>query len=71
MGWQRRSSAHAYNSMSGYSFAIGQYTGRILDCIVYSTACKQREINGENKEHTVRDDDTFWNSSTTKTNHLP
>ena len=41
MGWQRRSSGHAYNSISGHAFAIGQHTGLIIDCVVYSTACKQ------------------------------
>ena len=54
MGWQRRSSGHAYNSLSGHAFAIGQYTGRIIDCVVYSTSCKQCEINEKKRYNSWR-----------------
>ena len=64
MGWQRRSSGHAYNSMSGHAFAIGQHTGLIIDCVVYSTACKQCEMNNQT-ETTIGGDETFWQLSNT------
>ena len=49
MRWQRRSSGHAYNSMSGHAFVIDKYTRKIIDCVVYSTACKQCELNDKKK----------------------
>ena len=68
MGWQRRSSGHTCNIMSGHAFAIGQYTGKIIDCVVYSTACEQCELNNKKKENIVGDSDAFWSSSTSRNN---
>ena len=39
MGWNKRSSGHRYDSLSGHAFAIGEYTRRIIDCVVFSKKC--------------------------------
>ena len=41
MGWQKRSSGHQYNSMSGHAFLIGMQTKKVIAAIVY---CKQCSI---------------------------
>ena len=41
MGWQKRSSGHAYNSRSGHGLIIGQNTKKILDYEVKSKHCTQ------------------------------
>ena len=39
MGWNKRSSGHIYNSLSGHAFIIGAHTRRIIDCVVFSKKC--------------------------------
>jgi len=39
MGWQRRSSGTAYNSMSGHAFLVGANSNSILKRVVYSKSC--------------------------------
>jgi hypothetical protein len=39
MGWNKRSSGHRYDSLSGHAFAIGAYTRRIIDFVVFSKRC--------------------------------
>jgi len=39
MGWQRRSSGSAYNSMSGHAFLVGANSNKILKRIVFSKSC--------------------------------
>ena len=55
--------------MSGHAFAIGQHTGLIIDCVVYSTACKQCETNDKD-DTTIGDDDSFWQSSNLANNNV-
>ena len=48
MGWNKRSSGHRYDSLSGHAFAIGAYTRRIIDYIMFSkrcSICSSRKIN--------------------------
>lgn len=61
---------YAYNSLLCHIFAIGQYTGRIIDCVVYITARKQFEINDKNNNTTVGDEDKFWKLSTSTNNNF-
>ena len=39
MGWNKRSSGHKYDSLSGHAFIIGVYTRRIIDYVVFSKSC--------------------------------
>ena len=39
MGWNKRSSGHRYDSLSGHAFAIGAYSRRIIDFVVFSKRC--------------------------------
>ena len=39
MGWNKRSSGHIYNSLSGHAFIIGAFTCRIIACAVFSKKC--------------------------------
>ena len=39
MGWNKRSSGHKYDSISGHAFIIGVYTRRIIDYVVFSKSC--------------------------------
>lgn len=71
MGWQRSSSRQSYNSMSGNIFHIGKYPGRIIDCVVFSTACKQCEISDKNNETTVGEDEGSWHLSKATHENLP
>ena len=33
MGWNKRSSGHRYDSLSGHAFIIDAYTRRIIGCL--------------------------------------
>ena len=39
MGWNKISSVHVCNSLSGNAFIIGCYTRRIIGCAVFSEKC--------------------------------
>ncbi len=53
MGWQRRSSGSAYNSMSGHAFLVGANSNKILKRIVFSKSCatcSRREKKKKNND---------------------
>ena len=50
MGWNKRSSGHRYDSLSGHAFAIGAYTRRIIDCVVFSKRCSICSSRNKNKK---------------------
>ena len=52
-GWQRAASRRLYNSKSGHGFVVGQYTGKIIACVVYSKNCKQCEVNCKKTGETI------------------
>ena len=39
MGWNKHSSGHIYNSLSGHAFIIGAFTRRIIACAVFIKKC--------------------------------
>ena len=39
MGWNKRSSGHRYDSLSGHAFIVGAYTRRIIGCVIFSKTC--------------------------------
>ena len=50
MGWNKRSSGHRYDSISGHAFIIGAYTRRIIGSVVFSKSCavcnqRKKQIN--------------------------
>ena len=56
MNWNKRSSSHRYDSLSSHAFAIGVYTRRIIDCVVFSKCCsfcsaRNKDIEIINSNH--------------------
>ena len=51
MGWQKRASGNVYSSKSGHVFVVGMQTRRIIDCVVFSTNCKQCEYKPKRKDN--------------------
>eukprot|EP00978_Attheya_sp_CCMP212_P000038 scaffold106_cov71-Attheya_sp.AAC.1 len=41
MGWQKRSSGHRYDSLSGHAFLVGAYTKKVIACTVFSKVCSK------------------------------
>ena len=50
MAWNKRNSGHRYDSLSGHAFAIGAYTRRIIDCVVFSKRCSICSSRNKNKK---------------------
>ena len=44
-GWWRAASRRLYNSKCGHGFIVGQYTGKIVGCVIFSKNCKHCELN--------------------------
>ena len=51
MGWNKRSSGHRYDSLSGHAFVIGVYTRLIITCVVFSKKCATCSVR--KRKHTT------------------
>ena len=51
MGWNKRSSGHKYDSISGHAFIIGVYTRRIIDYVVFSKSCSICNARNKKNKH--------------------
>ena len=68
-GWNKRSSGHRYDSLSGNAFAIGAYTRRIIDCVVFSKRCSicssRNKHLKQNHSNNISKDNSNINSTPT------
>ena len=51
MGWNKRSSGHRYDSLSGHAFIIGAYTRRIIGCVVFCKTCATCNMRERKNKH--------------------
>ena len=58
MGWNKRSSGHKYDSISGHAFIIGVYTRRIIDYVVFSKSCSICNARNKKNKHADKHDCT-------------
>ena len=51
MGWNKRSSGHRYDSVSGHGVATGSFTKKVVDFKTYSRSCVVCDREGYSLTH--------------------